>query len=67
MDDQYITRDPIEFITQLFQFGAAVLVLFIIFTVIKNAWHAVDQWLWKRRREKWARQNAKAGSPPPVP
>lgn len=61
MDDQYITRDPIEFITQLFQFGLAVLVLFIIFTVVKNAWHAVDQWLWKRRRERWAREARQRG------
>jgi hypothetical protein len=61
MDDQYITRDPLEFISQLLLFGFAVLVLFIIFTVIKGAWHRVDQWFWKRRRERWAREARQRG------
>jgi hypothetical protein len=56
MSDYDITRDPFQFVAELIQLGLCLLVLVIVVTACRSAWDALDQWLWKRRRKRWAKE-----------
>jgi hypothetical protein len=55
MDEQLPA--PGQLLLDILTLGGFVLLGFIIWVIAKDIYERMDQWLWKRRRERWDRQN----------
>lgn len=54
MDEQL--PPPGQLLVAILTLGGCVVVGIFIWVILKDYYDRIDAWLWKRRREKWARE-----------
>lgn len=60
MDDSYLPP-PGQLLTDLITVGVFLILGLFVWVIAAGYWKRLDQWLWKRRRERWAREARQRG------